>query len=136
MRQSLFYLMSLLVWLLSACQSRPSLCPATNDTSRYLALAQLMAATPTPPSAPISIEIGGKQIWVDKVVSGPLCNDTWRGTVYVTCDVQVARWQEHPTFLKGCNLNIEPGTVVYVAAHNNAAYYQGCSCHTGEAGNP
>lgn len=84
------------------------------------------------------VEIGGKQMLVDKVVSGPLCNDTWQGTVYVTCDVQVAKWNEdeNPIFLKGCNFTVEPGTIVYVAAHNDAAYYNGCSCHTGEELNP
>jgi len=38
----------------------------------------------------------------------------------------------NPLFLKGCKLNIDPNTVVYVAAHNDAPYYKGCSCHTGE----
>ncbi len=80
--------------------------------------------------------IGGKEIQVDKVVSGPLCNDTWRGTVYVTCDVQVYAWEETPTFLKDCNLQVEPDTVVYVADHNDTAYYNGCSCHTGEITEP
>jgi hypothetical protein len=68
-------------------------------------------------------------------VSGPLCNDRWEGTVYVTCDVQVAPWdeeEENPLFFKDCDLEIEPGTIVYVADHNDAPYYKGCSCHTGE----
>ncbi len=136
MKHRLFYWMSLIIWLLSACRSHPSPCTEHKDASRYLDLAQLMATTPTPSSAMTAVEIGGKRVWVDKVVSGPLCNDTWRGTVYVTCDVQVAPWQEQPTFLKGCDLKIEPGTVVYVAAHNDAAYYQGCACHTAELNTP
>jgi hypothetical protein len=73
---------------------------------------------------------------VDKVVAGPLCNDDWSGIVYVTCDVQVYAWEEFPTFLEECDLKIEPDTVVYVAAHNDTAYYNGCSCHTGEIGEP
>lgn len=73
---------------------------------------------------------------MDKVIEGPLCNDTWNGTVYVTCNVQVYAWEEHPTFLKNCDLKIEPGTVVYVAYHNDTAYYNGCSCHTGEIAEP
>ena len=123
----------LLLLLLSACQPQPPACPPVTGTPRYLDLAQLLSITPTlgPSPTPMPVEIGGKLMLADKVVSGPLCNDTWQGTVYVTCAVQVAEWQENPTFLKGCALNIEPGTVVYVAAHNNAAYYQGCSCHTG-----
>jgi hypothetical protein len=73
---------------------------------------------------------------VDKVVEGPLCNDVWSGTVYVSCNVQVVAWVEEPVFLKNCYLTIEPGTVVYVAYHNNAAYYNGCSCHTEETPGP
>jgi hypothetical protein len=86
-------------------------------------------------SAPIQVEIGGKEMDVDKVVDYPLCNDDWRGTVYVSCNVQVAEAEldadSNPLFFKGCNLNIAPNTVVYVAAHNDAPYYKGCSCHTG-----
>lgn len=85
---------------------------------------------PTP--GPVQVEIGRKTMLMDKVVEGPLCNDSWSGAVYVTCNVQVYAWEEQPTFLKNCQLNIEPGTVVYVAYHNNTAYYNGCSCHTGE----
>ena len=43
----------------------------------------------------------------------------WRGTVYVACNVQVYPWEELPTFLKDCDLEIEPDTVVYVAYHND-----------------
>ena len=72
---------------------------------------------------------------LDKLVDYPLCNDDWSGTVYVSCDAQVAESeldaQANPLFLKGCNLNIAPNTVVYVAAHNDEAFYKGCSCHTG-----
>lgn len=141
MKHAPLYLIALLMLLLpSACQSQPSVCPPVTGTPRYLDLAQLISLTPTPGPPPTSmpVEIGGKQMLVDKVVSGPLCNDTWQGTVYVTCDVQVAKWNEdeNPTFLKGCNFTVEPGTIVYVAAHNDAAYYNGCSCHTGEELNP
>jgi hypothetical protein len=77
---------------------------------------------------------------VDKIVDYPLCNDDWSGTVYVSCDARVAEAEldadANPLFFKGCNLNIAPNTVVYVAAHNDAAYYKGCSCHTGEGPNP
>ena len=69
---------------------------------------------------------------VDRVVQGPLCNDTWHGKVYVDCDIQIAAWEETPKFLSECDLVIAPGTVVFVAAHNDAAYYKGCSCHTAE----
>lgn len=69
---------------------------------------------------------------VDRIIRGPLCDDSWKGTIYVACDVQVTEWEEQPTFFKECNLEIVPGSVVYVAAHNDSAYYNGCSCHTGE----
>jgi hypothetical protein len=82
------------------------------------------------------MEIGGRTINVDKVVEGPLCNDTWSGTVYVTCNVQVYQWEEQPTFLKNCNLTIAPETVVYVAYHRDTAYYNGCSYHTNEQPTP
>jgi hypothetical protein len=82
------------------------------------------------------VEIGGKMINVDKIIEGPLCNDTWSGIVYVTCDVQVYAWEDQPTFLKNCDLKIDPETVVYVAYHNDTAYYNGCSCHTGEIAEP
>ncbi|MEJ2563670.1 MAG: hypothetical protein P8Z42_13435, partial [Anaerolineales bacterium] len=84
---------------------------------------------------PTLAEIGGKTVEVDRVIHGPLCNDTWRGTIYVACDVQVAEWDEEqgPFFLDNCDLTIDPGTVVYVAAHNDTAYYKGCAvCHTSE----
>ncbi len=71
---------------------------------------------------------------VDKVVDYPLCNDNWSGTVYVSCDAQVAEWdpEEGSRFFKGCNLTIDPDAVIYVAAHNDTPLYKGCSCHTGE----
>ncbi len=125
-----------LLLLLSACQA--DVCPQGSVT--YVAdpalLPDLASPADTGPKAtPSLIKIGGKTVEVDRVIHGPLCNDTWSGTIYVACDVQVARWteEEGPAFLKGCNLTIEPDTIVYVAAHNNAAYYNGCSsCHTRE----
>jgi hypothetical protein len=87
---------------------------------------------PAAESKPAEVSISGKPMTVDKVVTGPLCSDHWEGTIYVGCDVQVLKWEETPLFLKDCDLSIEPGTVVYVAYHNDSAYYNGCSCHTGE----
>jgi hypothetical protein len=50
--------------------------------------------------------------------------------VYIACDIQIAKWQEKPTFLDGCDFEVSPGSVLYVAAHNNAPYFQGCDyCH-------
>ena len=80
--------------------------------------------------------INDQQVQVDKLVEGALCNDTWSGLVYVGCNVQVYAWTEEPLFLKDCQLNISPNSVVYVAYHNNTAYYNGCSCHTGVTPQP
>lgn len=124
------------LWLLlSACQPKKSVCPAQEEAAQpTLDLSQLVSitATPGPSPTPAVVEIAGNILSVDKVVQGPLCNDDWNGTIYVGCDVQVAQWEEQPTFFKDCSLTIQPGTVVYVADHNDAAYYKGCSCHTGE----
>jgi len=78
---------------------------------------------------PVEVEIKGKTMVVDRVIHGPICNDTWRGVIYVACDVQVAAWEEDPIFFRDCALNIEENTVVYVASHNDAQYNKGCSCH-------
>jgi len=127
-----------LVLLLTACSRTNTVCPPDEGTQQsVLQLAAVIEMTPPPLSGPTQVEIQGKIMEVDKLVDYPLCNDDWSGTVYVSCDAQVAKAEmdtdANPLFLKGCNLNIEPNTVVYVAAHNDAAYYKGCSCHSGEA---
>jgi hypothetical protein len=128
---------SLLV-LLSACQAHASVCPAATGTPARIQVPPQELPTPTSAasSEPVELQVGGQTIPVDKVVAGPLCNDSWSGTLYVSCDVQVYTWEEQPLFLKGCSLQIAPGTVVYVAYHNDTAYYNGCSCHTGEIAQP
>jgi len=140
-RGLLLTLGGILLAVLSACGPREPACPNGSDAGRFLTeeeLALAMDATPSSLTSPVEVEIGSRTHLVDKVVSGPLCNDIWRGTVYVTCDARVAAWsdQEGPEFLKGCDLEVAPGTVAYVAAHYNTAYYEGCSCHTGEIGGP
>lgn len=129
-----FCLMVLLI--LSACQRQETVCKPDEGTTSRLQLTELIdLPPPAAPAQPIQVLIRGRKTEVDKVVDYPLCNDNWSGTVYVSCDVQVAEAEldtdSNPLFLKGCNLNIAPNTVVYVAAHNDAAYYKGCSCHTG-----
>ena len=108
-------------------------CPQPTGTPHYLTVPPELLPTPQPAS-PAQVEIGGKSVLVDRLVQGPLCNGTWSGTVYVTCNVQVYPWEGQPTFLKDCDLTIEPGTVVYVADHGDQPYYQGCMCHTGADG--
>lgn len=134
-------LAALLVATAAACGPRAPACPNSSDPGRFLSeeeFALAREATPPPFSSPVEVDFGRTKIMADKVVRGALCNDTWRGTVYVSCDARVAAWSDAkaPAFLKGCNLEVKPGTVVYVAAHYNTAYYEGCSCHTGEIGGP
>lgn len=138
-KRSILYI-SIILTFLSACQPQVSKCQQSTGFPKYLTdlpLEELSPVTPRPaePASEI-IEIGRKLITVDKVIEGPLCNDTWKGTVYVTCNVQVFAWEDQPTFLKNCDLKIDPDTVIYVAYHNDTAYYNGCSCHTGEITEP
>lgn len=136
MKRCFFVPLILAILFLAACSPQAPACPPVTGTPQYLMVPPEALPTSVAASLPTSLEIGGKTIAVNKVVEGPLCNDTWNGIVYVTCDVQVYQWEEEPTFLKNCNLLIAPGTVVYVAYHNDVAYYNGCSCHTGEIAGP
>ena len=125
----------LLVSITSACQHPAPVCPAESVT--YITERTPLTASTSPqdlgePPTPMRVEINGVEMLFDDVIHGALCGGDWRGTVYVACDLQIAAWEEEPTFLEGCDLNIEPGTVVYVAAHNDEPYYKGCSCHTAE----
>lgn len=128
--RSILILCALLL-LVAGCQGATPVCPPVTGTPEYLTTSPDKLPTPTPALGQFKVGIGRSEMQVDKIVEGPLCYDTWNGTVYVTCDVQVYPWVEEPTFLKDCQLNIEPQTVIYVAYHNNTAYYNGCSCHTG-----
>lgn len=131
MKKMIFLLLISAMFILWGCQSEP-VCPADRIPA-YLTITDiqnLSSADPSTATEPVEMKINGKLVSVDKVVDGPLCNDNWQGTVYVGCNVQVLEWEETPLFLKDCNLSIAEGTVVYVARHNNAAYYEGCSCHT------
>lgn len=121
-----------LALVVCGCRSKP-VCPA--EKTERLTLQELQSLTAPAASssaAPVKMKINGVPVTVDKVVDGPLCNDSWQGTVYVGCNVQVQEWEEVPLFLQGCNLSIAEGTTIYVAYHNNAAYYEGCSCHSGQ----
>jgi|SaaInl8_200m_RNA_FD_contig_71_435190_length_1835_multi_6_in_0_out_0_1 hypothetical protein len=127
-----------LVFLISACERNNTVCPPELEAEKpTLKLADLLVITPEPGQnlLDVEVQIGRKLVLVDKLVSGPVCNDDWSGTVYVGCDAQVAEAEldadANPLFFEGCNLNIASNTLVYVAAHNNEAFYKGCSCHTG-----
>ena len=126
------------VFCLSACDRNNNVCPPLEGTPipKPMLSELISLPPPTPQLGPSQVEIGGKMVSVDRLVEGPLCNDTWSGIVYVSCSAMVGQSKmdtdENPLFLQGCDLNIEPNSIVYVAAHNDAAYYKGCSCHTGE----
>jgi hypothetical protein len=141
-RLSLYLLITLSMFFTTACERKKTVCPPDYGTpAPTLQLADLIhSASPSSPIGPIEVEIQGQRKQVDKLVNYPLCNDNWSGTVYVSCEARVAEAEldanANPLFLKGCNLTIAPGTVVYVAAHNDAAYYKGCSCHTGDTPQP
>jgi hypothetical protein len=99
-----------------------------------------MTPVPDSISEPIPVEISGRRILIDKLVDYPVCNDNWSGTVYFGCDAKVATTTNPEgdaslLFFKGCDLKVMPNTVVYVAAHNDAPFYKGCSCHTNEMPN-
>ena len=121
---------------MSACQRHKTVCPPTTEGAHPAYQQADLIATPAsaaPASGPIQVEIRGKTMEVDKYVDYPLCNDTWSGTVYVSCEAQVAEWDPKvgSRFLEGCDLTIDPEAVVYVAAHNDSPHYNRCSCHTG-----
>ena len=129
-------LIIILLLAVTACEASGPACPS--ESISYLSDPNLAGDDTSQANQNIDpqiIEIKGREIQVDRVINGTLCNDNWSGTIYVPCDIQVYHWQEEPTFFQNCDLRIEPGTVVYVAAHNDEPYYQGCSCHTGGGGN-
>ena len=124
--------------LLTACERQNIVCPPHSEPKPTISMDELLVLVPTPgPSpTPVDVEINGRIRTVDLLVSGPFCNDIWSGTVYVGCDAIVAESklddEDNPLFLKGCDLHIEPNTIVYVADHNDQPFYKGCSCHTGK----
>jgi hypothetical protein len=133
MKLKLGVILMLLIILVAACQPATPACPPESIT--YLANSnpnQSPGDQDNLPAAEQLVEINGQEMLVDQVVRGTLCNGSWRGTVYVPCQIEIFEWEEDPNFLENCDLIIEPGTVVYVAAHRDDPYYQGCSCHTGE----
>lgn len=136
MKRHLLCWLALLTVFCASCASEnisgnEPFCPRPAGTPHYLTAPPELLPTPQPFSTAGPVQIGGRTVVVDRVVEGPLCNDTWSGTVYVTCNVQVYPWERQPTFLEKCNLTIAPGTVVYVADHGDQPYYKGCSCHSG-----
>jgi hypothetical protein len=125
------------VLFFSACERKAIVCPEGSVT--YLpdpeSFPKLPAAgNPAQASGPVTVEIKGKKMEVDRFVEGPLCNIKLSGKVYVGCNIQIPGWdkEENPVFFKNCDFSVEPGSVIYVAPHNDAVYKKGCACHTGE----
>lgn len=119
---------------LTACGTPEPVCPPGAIT--YSTDEAVFPALPTPQQPapePVSVQIGRRTVEVDRVVSGPLCNDHLSGVVYITCDLLLKEWAGKPNFLDGCDFTVEPDTIIYVASHNDSAYYKGCgSCHISE----
>jgi hypothetical protein len=95
---SLFIL--LLLMLIAACQPAEPACPA--DSIAYLtdiSSSQNVTSHGIPKIETQLVEIKGRDIEVDRVIRGTLCNDSWSGTVYVPCEIQILEWEENPNFL-------------------------------------
>jgi hypothetical protein len=121
---------TLILLLTASCLPTPPpelLYTATPEPSATVTSAS--AQSPTPAATPVTIEIGGRMVTVDRIIDGRLCNDAWQGVVYVSPDVQVNPWTDDPTFLRECNLQVSEGTIVHVAAHPGEVFYRGCTCH-------
>ena len=127
-------LICLLGLLLTACQAESkSVCE--DGALTYQPRSTPFPARPEEPAGPQEVEINGKLVKFEQVIQGPLCNQAVSGKVYVACRVQVYAWEKAPNFLDGCNFQVAEGTVIRVAAHNNAEYFNGCAaCHTSAGG--
>ncbi len=118
----------LAILLLTACMDASSLC--LPGEIQYKERSNPFPTLENKKLNPQPMEIKGKTMDFDYVVSGQLCNNHLEGTVYVGCDIEIYSWEESSTFLDGCDFIVNPGTIIYVASHNNTAYYKGCSsCH-------
>ncbi len=124
MRSFLTIVILLLSLVLAACTS--STCPPGS-------VSYLTPPFPTEdleqPPVPQVVEINRMDVKVDEVIRGPVCNDSWKGSLYVTCDIQIPPWEEEALFFQDCELDIAEDTLIFVEAHGNQPYAQGCSCH-------
>ena len=121
----LYYIFYLQIFILSSCAAK---CPSERIT--YIGdLSAFPMKMEKEIFIPEKIEIRGEQIQVDQVITGPVCNDSWSGVVYVTCDIQLPVNDPKRFFWRECDFNIEDSTLVYVEAHKDKSYDNGCSCH-------
>lgn len=133
---TVLFLASLALFL-SACERKTTVCPEGSVTyiSDMASFPKLPATgNPEQASGPVTVEIRGKQMKVDRLVQGPFCNIKLSGKVYVGCDIQIPEWDKegNPVFFKNCDFSVEPGSVIYVGGHNDAIFKKGCACHTGK----
>lgn len=132
MKRWIILLGLVLAFALSACQPAAPFCDqgAITFFTEGNATPTQTTAADAPDGDDLSVEINGKLVGFDQVIHGPLCNNQLSGKVYIACDIEINAWQDKPYFLDGCQFKVSPGSVVYVAAHNNARYFQGCDyCH-------
>lgn len=126
--KSLIIITLLSILLLTACMDARSLC--LPGEIQYRERSNPFPTLENQNLNPQQVEIKGKTMDFDHVVNGQLCNNHLEGIVYVGCDIEIYSWDESTRFLDECNFIVEPGTIIYVASHNNTAYYKGCSsCH-------
>ena len=112
--------------MLTACQAAE--CPPERIT--YIDdLSFFPAEATVDESGPSWVQIKNKEIQVDQVITGPVCNNILKGTVYLTCDIQIPAWEDNPFFFQDCDFDVEEGPIVFVEAHNDKRYDKGCSCH-------
>ncbi|MBC8336600.1 MAG: hypothetical protein H8E29_15165 [Anaerolineales bacterium] len=128
------FLVMICVVMLSSCARNKTVC--SDESIIYIdeiaSFPPLADTDITEGSSQVLADINEKRKLVDHIVTGPVCNVNWSGTIYVDCDIQIAAWEEAPRFFEKCNFKVEPGTTIIVAPHNNETFYKGCSCHTGE----
>ena len=126
--KALFIFTLLFMVLLCACMDARSLC--TPGMITYRDRTNPFPSISEKQLNPQQVEIKRKMMDFDHVVSGQLCNNLLEGLVYVGCDIEIYAWEGKSNFLDDCNFNVEPDAIIFVAAHNNTAYYKGCnSCH-------
>lgn len=126
--KTLIIITLLSIFLLSACMDARSLC--VPGEIQYRERSNPFPALEDQTPAPQQVEIKGKMLNFDHVVSGQLCNNHLEGIVYVGCEIEIYEWENASNFLDQCDFTVAPNTIIYVAAHNNTAYYKGCnSCH-------
>jgi|SaaInl8_200m_RNA_FD_contig_71_435190_length_1835_multi_6_in_0_out_0_2 hypothetical protein len=129
--EQILFILILCTFALSACDRQKTVCEDTDIT--YIDNPDYFPALEEVESgAALFVEINKKMTAVDRIVTGPICNEHWTGKVYVACDIEIAAWGEAPRFFEECDFTIEPGATIIVAPHNNEPFYRGCSCHTGE----